>query len=278
MTTAEFLSKIFLILLIVSGGSRACNNETEPSRQCPQKLKSDTAEPNDPVDKVLKRLKEKTENLNSYQSRIEYLFRQPLFDSKTLRKGILYYARFDEKSRLRLNFNILKQDEAKQEIYKEQFIFDGVWLTHIDYQIKQVRKKQLVEPNQPVDAFELVKKNFPIVGFSRVQELKKQFNIKLEKPENNNDGYSLKLHLQVKPDSRFKDDYDAIECLIGEKTGLPEKIIALTPEGDIYEITMVKPTVNEKIDKQIFTFTIPGGFTVEKIPLKKESASGAGDR
>jgi len=268
---AKLFLKTCLTLVILSGCSWASDCEKKHQTKDEQQVKSNKAEPNSPLDEVLKKLREKTENLNSYQASLDYLFRQPLlFDSKTLKKGVIYYARFGKKSKLRMNFNTLKQDEAKERPYKEQFIFDGVWLTHIDYQIRHLKRKQLVQPNEPVDAFELAKKNFPIVGFSEVQELKKQFYIKLEKPENNNDKHSLKLQLQAKPDSRFKDEYDTIECLIDKKTHLPAKITALTPEGDIYEITMLKPKVNKKIDQEIFTFTIPRGFTVEKIPLEKE--------
>ena len=104
-----------------------------------------------------------------------------MFDSETIRKGNLYYAKFGEKSKLRINFQTLKRDDEKEEKYIEQYIFDGVWLTQINYQIKAVRKYQLTEPNKPMDAFEVASNNIPLIGFTKIENLKKQFEM-LTKP------------------------------------------------------------------------------------------------
>jgi len=219
------------------------------------------------VEVVLERLKKQTTELKSYQCRIEYLFSQPVLDSETLRKGVLYYAKSDGKSKLRINFQTLKQDDEKEQKYIEQYIFDGVWLTHIDYQIKHVQKRQLTEPNEPVDAFELASQNFPIIGFSKVEDLKKQFEIKLVELEGKERQDFIKLHLKVKPDSIFKDDYTSIDFWIDKKLGLPAKIVAITTEEDIYQIKFLKAKVNKKLDEKVFEVRVPRGFGKEIIPL-----------
>jgi hypothetical protein len=99
------------------------------------------------VEVVLERLKKQTAELKSYQSQIEYRFSQPLLESETLKNGVLYYQKSDGKSALRMNFQSLKQDEEEEQKYIEQYIFDGIWLTHVDYQIKEVKRYQKAEPN-----------------------------------------------------------------------------------------------------------------------------------
>jgi hypothetical protein len=94
------------------------------------------------VDNILDGLQKAAAGLKSYQCKVEYLFSQPVLESKTLRTGDLLYARFGNGSKLRINFNTLSQDDGPQQNYKESYIFDGLWLTHIDYQIKQVQKRQ----------------------------------------------------------------------------------------------------------------------------------------
>ena len=171
--------------------------------------------------------------------------------------------------------------------YGEQYIFDGQWLTHIDYQIKQVQKRQLAEANEPtrqtdggqVDAFELAKRNFPLIGFDKTEDLQQQFDINLvsEKEQSNvvipaQAGIQnlVHLNLKVKPDSIYKDDYKSVEVWIDKQLMLPAKISAVSTEGDIYEISFAKPKVNEVIDGKVFEFTIPDGFgQPEIIPLKK---------
>ena len=226
-----------------------------------------------PVDVVLTQLSQKTKQLKSYQALVEYKFIQPVFESTTLRKGALYYAKSGKKSKLRLNFSTLKQDDEKEQKYREEFIFDGVWLAQINYQIKQVIMRQLAEPNKPMDAFVLASRNLPIVGFARIEDLRKQFEIKLVDQKGSDRQDFIQLHLKVKPDSKYKDKYTSIDFWIDKKLGLPAKITAVSTEEDIYQIKLLKPKVNKKLSKNIFDVEIPKGFGKETIPLKKKDKS-----
>jgi outer membrane lipoprotein-sorting protein len=221
------------------------------------------------VEMVLEQLKKQTAELKSYSSRIEYKFSQPLLESETLRKGVLYYQRSDGKSALRINFQTLKQDDEEEQRYIEQYIFDGVWLTHIDYQIKEVKRYQKAEPNGPVDAFELVSENFPIIGFTKVEELKKEFEIRLIRQQGGEVENSIHLHLKVKADSTYK-DWPSIDFWVDKELYLPAKIVAVSTEEDIYEIKLLGPKVNKEIDKKVFEIKIPEGFGVEITPLNKK--------
>jgi outer membrane lipoprotein-sorting protein len=221
------------------------------------------------VEVVLERLKKQTAELKSYQSQIEYRFSQPLLESETLKKGVLYYQRSEGKSALRINFQSLKQDEEEEQKYIEQYIFDGIWLTHIDYQIKEVKRYQKAEPNEPVDAFELASKNFPIIGFSKAEDLKKEFEIGLVEQQGVEAKNFIQLHLKVKADSVYKDDYTSIDFWVDKELYLPAKIVAVSTEEDIYEIKFLQPEINKKIDKKVFEFKVPEGFNVEIEPLKK---------
>ncbi|MCK5225794.1 MAG: hypothetical protein KAQ89_03670 [Planctomycetes bacterium] len=232
------------------------------------------------VDAVLEKLNHSAGNLKSYQCNIEYLFSQPLLDSQTLREGVLYYKKnIDKKnqSALRINFNTLQQDDEDKQKYVEQYIFDGIWLTHIDYQIKEVKKYQQAEPNQPSDAFELVSRNFPIIGFSQKQDLKKEFEIKLIENDKQQGDFTC-LHLKVKPDSIYKDDYKSFDFTIDNKLNLPVEIIAISTEDDIYEIKLLAARANKKIDSKIFNVEIPKGFGQELIPIERKIDSSLRDR
>jgi outer membrane lipoprotein-sorting protein len=268
----KIITKVFALFLAITviywaGGcaKSLANSKTERADA------NSTAKPQ--VELVLERLKKQTEELKSYQSSIEYKFSQPLLESETLRKGVLYYQRSDKKSALRMNFQTLKQDEEQEQKYIEQYIFDSVWLTHIDYQIKEVKRYQKAEPNKPVDAFELISENFPIIGFSKVEDLKKEFEIGLIEQQGGKAKDLIQLHLKVKPDSVYKDDYTSFDFWIDKQLYLPAKIVAVSTEEDIYEIKFLKPKINEKADKNIFELQIPKGFAIEVTPLKEKSKS-----
>jgi outer membrane lipoprotein-sorting protein len=224
-----------------------------------------------PVDAVLKQLNQKTVKLKSYQGQIEYKFSQPLLESQTLRRGKLYYQRSGGKSALRINFRSLKQDDEEEQKYIEHYIFDGIWLTHTDYQVKQVKIYQLAEPNKPVDAFELASRNLPIIGFTESDKLGEQFEISLIEQQGGEVENFTRLHLKVKPDSIYEDDYTFIDFWVDKKLYLPAKIVAVTTEEDIYEIKLLGAKVDERIDEEVFEVKIPEGFGMEVIPLKEKT-------
>ena len=243
---------------------------------------------NDPVDTVLKQLNKTTLELESYQGQIEYKFVQPsLFDSRDLRKGMLYYVKEGNKSRLRVNFQTRKQDEEEEHKYLEQYIvldgsslkypgekFEGTWLVCIDYQIKELKLVQLAGPTEPdkqVDVFELASRNLPIIGFTKIENLKEQFDVSLVEQKTKESQDFTQVHLDVKPNSVYKDDYTYIDFWIDKKLNLPVQILAETTDKDFYEIKFLKPKINKKIDRKIFDFKIPKDFSEpEIIPLKEK--------
>ncbi len=260
---------------------------TEASQKQQQEIQKD-----DPLDTVLERLNKKTTELKSYQSQVEYNFRQPVLESESLRKGVLYYERSGGKSALSINFNTLKQDDEKEQKYIEQYMvldgallthtdqeLQGIWLVHLDHQIKEVKYYQLAEPNDPnksTDVFDLAGRNLPMLGFSKIEDLKKQFEVKLVEKKKDEAEDFIQVHLKVKPNSIYKDDYVSIDFWIDQKLGLPAKIVAVKSEpeppfGDIEEIKFLKPKVNKGIDKKIFEVKIPRGFgEPEVLPLERK--------
>ncbi|MHC4126006.1 MAG: LolA family protein, partial [Planctomycetota bacterium] len=190
--------------------------------------------------------------------------------SQTLRKGRMYYKKFNDKSTLRINFETIKQDDEPQQNNIEQYIFDGVWLTHIDYQLKEIKRHQMTEPNQPADAFELARENFPIIGFGKTEDLRKDFEITLIDPPEETAKNLIQLRLKVKPDSRYYDDYSSINFWVDKSMHLPARVTAVTTEADIYEISFLEAKVNQKLKDEVFEIKVPKDFgKVRLIPLKK---------
>jgi outer membrane lipoprotein-sorting protein len=268
----KIITIIALSLLVSAGICQSVQAEENGKPDCEIKKQPD------PLDKVLNQLKLSTEKLKSYQANVEYLFKQPsLFDSQQLRKGKIYYKKIGKGSKLRMNFETLKQDDEKQQKYPEHFILDGIWLTQIDYKLKTATRYQttdpnsLEDPNKPIDAFELLSRNFPIVGFSKTEDLKEQFEITLLLQDETEPSPFIALHLKVKPDSVYKDDYTTMDFWIDKKNHLPAKITAISVEEDIYEIKLLKPKINKAIASKIFNFKIPKGFSVKEEKLKKNT-------
>ena len=272
-------------------------SEVKVACKCPNcsNTKQPTEEKTNEVDTVLKQLNQKTSELMSIQAQIEYKFIQPLLESEKLQKGMFYYAKIGNSSKLRLNFQTRTIDDEEEEKYVEEYIvlgganlshpghrFEGMWAVQIDYEMEGIRYIQLTDtqdPNKPIDVFDLINKNFPMVGFSRIEDIKKQFEITLVEQKKPGPEDFIQVHLEVKPNSIYKDDYVSIDFWIDKKLGLPAKIVTVSTEPatepvelkDVFEIKFLKPKFNNKIDKKIFDFKIPAGFDEPDImPLPKK--------
>ena len=266
------IKPVILILLIIANTCNA-NGRLESTTAMSAREAATTT-----VDNILKRLGQKTSDLKTYQCQIHYLVSQTVLESETLRKGTFYYHKTDLKSKLRVNFETIRQDDGKEQKCILQYIFDGIWLTVIDYQLEQVTKRQLAEPNEAVNVFEFVSRHFPIIAFSKIDDLKKQFKINLIENEQIETDKCVQLHLEIKPDSVYKDDYTSIELWIDKTVYLPYKIIAVStePSGDYekdyFQISFQKPKVNKRLNSKVFDLKVPKRFSKpEIIPLKRNT-------
>jgi len=262
--------------------------------ECTESCKAQQKAPKaDPVDVILEKLNKTTSELTSFECQIEYKYSQPLLESERLTKGTLYYSRSGGTSAMRINFDTLRQDDEKERKYLEQYIildgakltypgwqFKGIWLVHLDYQIEEAKYYQLAEPNDPnasPDVFDLVGRELPMLGFSKIDDLKKQFEVALVEEKTGPSTDFTQVHLDVKPNSIYKDDFVSIDFWIDKKSGLPAKIVAVKTEpeppfGDIEQIVLLKPTVNKGIDRSVFEFKIPKSFGEPEItPLPKKN-------
>lgn len=220
------------------------------------------------VEAVLNRLRTTVQSLKDYQGQIEYIEDQPLLETKIVRRGKLSYVRTKAKSYLRVDFDTLKQDDLKEQVYREHFIFDGVWLTHINYQLNSIKKRQMAEIGKPVDAFELARGKMPIIGFSTQEDLTKEFDIELVKPRPAIQEGWVQLHLKVRPGSAYEEDYQTIDFWIDKQLNLPVRVDAVTTEDDVYRIRFLKAKVNQGLASGAFEVELPAGFGApEIIPL-----------
>ncbi len=281
--------KIIEAILVVSWAAGACGGSC-----CTQDAAAPRQEiaPADPTDAILERLNQTTSQLKSYEAQIEYTYKQPLLESESLHKGVLYYARSGGTASLRISFDRRRQDNEPEQKYIEHYIvldgarlssagrqFKGIWLVQLDYQIREAKYYQLAEPNDPnasTDLFELAGRNLPMLGFTKMEDLKREFEVGLVKPEKDAPKDFIQVHLKVKPNSIYKDDFVSMDFWIDEKAGLPVKVVAVKTEpeppfGDIQEIKFLKPKVNKDIDGKVFEFKIPSGFgEPEIVPLQKD--------
>jgi outer membrane lipoprotein-sorting protein len=271
----------FLILTLCVLCALCGNCAAQPANQAPAAVVK-PAEPNtvvaDPaLESLLQKINEAAKTIQSCRTTLEYLVIQEpeLLNSRTLRKGTLYYQRTDKRSKLRLNFDSTKQDDGEELKGTEQYLFDGVWLTKIDYAQRQIDQYQQAPVDKPADVFDYISHHFPIVGFTGSDILYKQFIIQ-QIPPAAEEKQSHHLLLKVRPDSVYKDDYTQIDLWVDSASFLPQRMLSLTIQGDIYDIRLSKMELNKSIPAKIFDIETPADFsknirTLDQKPKGKDS-------
>lgn len=254
------------VVLALSLSAGLSYGTEEPN--CPSSDQTRGDDPNS-LEGVLAMLDRQVAQLNSYHCNLDYLYRQPLLESETRRTGTLSYAKFGERSFLRIDFNTLQYDDEPAQEHTEQFFFDGVWGTYIDYASHSVQRQQIAEPNAPMDAFVLVSRRVPVVGFSKIDELRQQFEVELLAASTAPSMPFYRLHLETRPESPYREEYVTIDVEIDKQRRLPAKIVAVTTEQDVHEIKLMDAAINQPIDRERFTIEVPADFSVERVPLHR---------
>jgi outer membrane lipoprotein-sorting protein len=256
-------------------GESCCAKPKKPASE-PSRAKKQLPECNaGEIEKILSKMHNATKQLKSCQAKLSFFTIQDpdLWDSKTLQNGMLYYQKNNGRSQLRIRFDTIKQEDFDPENRREEFLFDGVWLTRIDFKLKQIDRYQKAPEDNPIGVFDLISHNFPLVGFSNIEQLRKDFDIRLpEKPNQSNK--SIRLLLSVKKGSKYENDYKKIDFRADGDTYMPQQIVAYSSQGDIYDIKFTELKINKKLKTAVFTIETPSDFRenverLEEKPVKK---------
>lgn len=213
------------------------------------------------MDRILDQMHNAAQAITSLRADLDYLFIQDpeLLEARTFRQGVLYYSKGDQKSHLRITFNTIRQDEEDPEIRPEHYLFDGVWLTKIDTSLETIDLYQKAPADQPVGVFEFISHNFPMVGFTDPKKLEKEFEISVESVSSDpNEPHHLSL--DMREDSIYKEDYKKIEVWVSRRTWMPERLTAVSVQGDLYELKWHNLKINEKIPEDVFRIETPAHF------------------
>ena len=265
------MRSVFICFAGLFAGAYAWAAVQTPPCCAPSPTSSD--DPNTtPLEYILNRLQKNAAELTACTANIEYLFIEnpDLLDAHSLRKGRLYYAKSDGRSRVRIDFDTLKQDDFDEEKRPEVYLFDGVWLTKIDYTLEQVDLYQQAPEDEPIDALDFISHRFPLVGFSGSKQFESEFDICLVEAEVDDDPNLIHLVLTVRQESRYSKDYKKIDFWINKNLYMPHRVCALSTQDDIYDIRFFDIKTNKKIEKRTFTVETPVHFRKNIEPLKQE--------
>lgn len=226
-------------------------------------------------EQILQKIQEKSQQTTSVKAEIDYLVIQDpdLTNTRLLRKGHLFYLKTDNQAWAKIVFETFQQDDFEPQTRREVYVFDGVWLTKIDYTLKQAEQIQQAPDDKPIEPFTFLSRYFPLIGLPGCQDVQTDFDVQLMDRTVNNGCWLLKL--KVKPDSQWAKDYLAADFYIDQQSLLPRRVEALTTQNDKYQLEFNQIQINKAIDRKVFKAIIPDDFQVKKQPLMTETSQHA---
>jgi len=259
---------MFLLLLTTAGVASSCQGKADA---CGGKEQISSPETSSELDKILANLRKQNSLIETYQARIEYIYIEDpdWAPTKTTRKGDIYYKKANKRSTLLIRFESMRLDDEEPEKRKVEYLFDGVWLKIVDHQNETVNSYQKSKKDKPVDAFELISRDFPLIGFTGKDDLRKNFEISLSGEEENSGKTAVKLILKPKKGSNYAKNYSNIDFYIDKRTFLPVRMITCSTEGDIYDIALLYAKINKKLKDAVFRLETPSHFIENVQKLKK---------
>lgn len=232
--------------------------------------KAETAQ--SPLDKILENLNNRTKSLKTLESDVKFLaIKDPeILNSRELKKGKLYFKSEKNRSWIRIHFVTSQVDDEEEENRIENIVFDGIWLTMVDYENESVNKYEQAPEKEPIGAFDFINRNFPMIGFTKTEELKKDYNIKLIDDSKDDPNGLISINLKPKKESKHVEDYKTIDIWVSKKTFLPTKMVTKSTEDDVYELILTNVKVDKKMKNGVFVVETPKGFSENIEKLKKQ--------
>lgn len=263
----RIISITVLVLLITVAFCQASTCCAAPTKKEKAPAKK---QPLSEIDEILLKLNTQNAKLKNYQAKIDYLFQdypEEMPESGITRTGDIYYKKDKNASKLLIKFNTFKRNDEKKEKRREEYFFDGVWFKIIDYQNKTVKTIQKTTKDKPIDAFELINRDFPMIGFSNKDDLSKHFDITMPEQDKKTQKTQVRLKMVVKKGSPYAKNYTSVDFRIDKKTFLPARIITTSTEGYIYDIKLHHSKINKNLKDTVFKLETPTDFreTIESI-------------
>ncbi|MHC4905640.1 MAG: LolA family protein [Planctomycetota bacterium] len=254
-----------------TGAKKACCTNANPAKETSVSPEDAQTDSKAAIEEILSKMNTATKKLRSCRAKLSYLSIQDpeLLNSSTLQNGLLFYQKTESGSKLRIRFDDMKQDDFDPVKQREEYLFDGIWLTRINYKLQQVDIYQQAPEDKPIGVFELISHNFPLIGFSNINDIKNDFDISLA-PKTTDPNELVCLLLKVKKDSDFIKDYEKISMWLDNDLYLPAKMVAYTRQGDEYRIEFKDMEINKKLENAVFAVATPAHFRKNIEPLKKE--------
>lgn len=207
------------------------------------------------LDALLDQLDTRGQTLESFTATVKLLEFDDNLQLGTTREGKVWYQRLaDGGARIRVSFvNRIDEQKNTSRVEPIDYVLDGGWLIERNTNKKIQIRRQVLRPGEKINLLKLGEGPFPLPIGQKKEEVKKQFEATLIKPEKTDPAGTQHLLLKPAEGSAFKRKFSAIDVWVDSQTQMPAKIVTLDSKATVSRTTELKDLkVNPKLTNEDF--------------------------
>ncbi len=183
----------------------------------------------------------------------------------------------DEPAKFRIQFVTKQLGDGTPFREKEDYAFDGYWLTIAKHKIREITKYERCKKGEEVDAMAIGKSPFPVPFGQKAADVMKYCEVTtrpLEKGEPEKTSY-----LKLVPRNEYKKEmnFTQLEMWVNDKY-LPVRIVSRDKNKDVTTVVFDKIETDVELDKDVFNIPVPAGWQYHEEKLDKTSSDDKSDK
>ncbi len=239
------------VVPLAAGCSIACA-QPAPAVVNPVAPAGHAAAAND-LDAILDQLDQRGQNLDSFVADVELEERDDTLGTENTRVGKLWYQRLpDGAVRLRIAFTDRLDKNAKRNDPID-YVLEGGRLIERQHAKKLEVRRQILKPGEKLNPFKLGEGPVPLPIGQKKEEVKKQFDASVAKPEKEDPPGTAHVMLRPKAGTPLARKFSLIDVWVDQKTQMPAKIMTSDRKEENLKTTTLKNVqVNAKLTDDDF--------------------------
>ena len=176
----------------------------------------------------------------------------------TVRGTAVFQMRPGGDARLHLVFNTKQKAGRATVKSKKEYLLDGGWLTDRDYPTKNETRRQVVQPGQKLNLFELGKGPFPLPIGQDKAKVRLQFDVAKAPPDKDDPPHTIHLTLTPKPGTDLARQFQTVDFWVDTAQRMPvriETVDARAVNDQVTDLTNLK--VNPPVTDGDFALPAP---------------------
>ncbi len=220
--------------------------------------------------KILNRLEQAGDQYKTLRANVEYLVEDKMTGDEEFRTGWIAYQKETENQpgKFRVSFEQLTLGKGRPTTSKQDYLFDGQWLTTAKHRIKEFRKIQVAAEGEKIDAMKIGKGPFPVPFGQKTDDVVKYLEPST-RPNQKGDPKNSSYLKFVPRKGQGKDvNFVRLDMWVDNETNLPVKIQSKDASKKVTTVTFKDIQPKSTLQPELFIMTKPAGWDLIVEPLK----------